>query len=78
MPRKKKEVTQETPEEILETPEESEETLEESEESEEDRPRVQLGEDIQLGVEEFDDDKDSVSTEDELASKAVDVVALNL
>lgn len=42
------------------------------------RPRVQLGEDIELGVDEIDGDKDSISTEDEIASKAVDVVALNL
>jgi hypothetical protein len=57
----------------------AEESEEESDdESEEERPRVQLGEEIQLDAMEFDDDKDSVSTEDELASKAVEVVALNL
>lgn len=45
----------------------------------EDRPRVQLGEDVQLSAEDIEgDDKASVSTEDEIISKAVDVVALNL
>jgi len=57
----------------------AEESEEESDsDSDAERPRVQLGEEIQLDAMEFDDDKDSVSTEDELASKAVDVVALNL
>ena len=50
----------------------------EDEGSEDERPRVQLGEDIQLDLDDVEDDKASVSTEDEIASKAVDVVALNL
>lgn len=45
----------------------------------EDRPRVQLGEDVQLSAEDIDgDDKASVSTEDEITSKAIESVALNL
>lgn len=43
--------------------------------SEEDRPRVQLGEDVEL---DFDDDAASATTEEELAAKATEVVALNL
>jgi hypothetical protein len=47
-------------------------------ESEDDRPKIALGEDIQL--EDDEDDKVSVSTEDELLQKAgeAEVVALNL
>jgi len=47
--------------------------------SEDDRPKIALGEDIKLEEDE-DDDKASVSTEDELLQKAgeSDVVALNL
>jgi len=46
--------------------------------SEDDRPKIALGEDIKL--EDDEDDKASVSTEDELLQKAgeSDVVALNL
>jgi hypothetical protein len=43
---------------------------------EEDRPKVTLGEDVTLDDE--DDDKVSVSTEDELQQKATETVALNL
>ena len=46
--------------------------------SEDERPRVQLGEDVQLEVDDVEDDAKSTSTEDEIASKTVDVVALNL
>jgi hypothetical protein len=44
-------------------------------EEDEDRPKVTLGEDATL---EDEDDKDSVSTEDELKQKATETVALNL
>ena len=47
----------------------------EDEDSEEERPKVTLGEDVAL---EDDDDKVSVSTEDELRQKESDTVALNL
>jgi hypothetical protein len=47
------------------------------EEEEEDRPKVTLGEDVNLEDDE-DDEKASVSTEDELKQKTTDTVALNL
>lgn len=53
------------------------ETEDEDEEDEEERPKVTLGEDVTLDDEE-DDDKASVSTEDELRQKANETVALNL
>jgi hypothetical protein len=49
---------------------------EDEESEEEDRPKVTLGEDVTLDDE--DDDKVSVSTEDELQQKATETVALNL
>ena len=54
------------------------ETDDEDEDSEdEDRPKVTLGEDVTLDEEE-DDDKASISTEDELRQKTKETVALNL
>ena len=54
------------------------ETEDEEDESEdEDRPKVTIGEDVTLDDEE-DDDKASISTEDELQRKATESVALNL
>lgn len=60
----------------FETDNEEEDSEEDSEEEE--RPKIALGEDIKL--EDEDDDKASVSTEDELLQKAgeSEVVALNL
>jgi hypothetical protein len=50
---------------------------EEDEESEDDLPKIALGEEVTL--DDFDDDKVSVSTEDELAAKSgTETVALNL
>lgn len=71
-------VTFEEKPQVREIPAAEESEDESDSDSDAERPRVQLGEEIQLDAEEFDDDKQSVSTEDELASKAVDVVALNL
>lgn len=52
---------------------------EDDDDEEEDRPKVTLGEDVELSDdEEEDDDKASVSTEDELQRKATETVALNL
>lgn len=48
---------------------------EEEEDEDEERPKVTLGEDVTL---DDDDDKASVSTEDELRQKATETVALNL
>jgi len=54
------------------------ETDDDDEDSEdEDRPKVTLGEDVTLDEEE-DDDKASISTEDELRQKTKETVALNL
>ena len=50
---------------------------EEDSDDEEERPKVTLGEDVTLEDEE-DDDKASISTEDELKQKATETVALNL
>lgn len=58
--------------------EDEEESESDDDSQAEDRPRVQLGEDIKLDDDDIDGDKASVSTEDEIASKAVEVVALNL
>lgn len=71
-------VTFEEKPQVREIPAAEESDSDSDSDSDAERPRVQLGEEIQLDAEEFDDDKQSVSTEDELASKAVDVVALNL
>jgi len=49
------------------------ETEDESDDDEEERPKMMVGEETTL-----DDDKDSVSTEDEIAAKATETVALNL
>jgi ribosomal protein L12E/L44/L45/RPP1/RPP2 len=71
-------VTFEEKPKVLEFETDDEEEEEEEEEDEE-RPKISLGEDIKLDDEE-DDDKVSVSTEDELLQKAgeSEVVALNL
>jgi hypothetical protein len=53
------------------------ETEDEEEEEDEERPKVTLGEDVTLDDEE-EDDKVSVSTEDELRQKATETFALNL
>lgn len=54
-------------------------TEEEDETSdEEEQPRIQLGEEIKLEGDDIEGDADSVTTEDEIASKTMDVVALNL
>jgi hypothetical protein len=59
----------------FETDDEEEEESEDG--SEDDRPKISLGEEVVL--EDFDDDKASVSTEEELARKAEsETVALNL
>lgn len=60
----------------FETDDEEEESSESG--SEDDRPKISLGEDVVL--DDFDDDKASVSTEEELARKAgeTETVALNL
>lgn len=64
--------------EVQEFESEAEESSDSDDDSDVERPRVQLGEEIQLEADDIDGDKDSISTEDEIASKAVDVVALNL
>jgi hypothetical protein len=58
---------------------ETDDEEEDSDDSEEERPKISLGEDIKLDDDE-EDDKVSVSTEDELLQKAgqSDTVALNL
>lgn len=53
------------------------ETDDEEDSEDEERPKVTLGEDVKLDDEE-DDDKASISTEDELKQKTADTVALNL
>lgn len=58
-------------------PEVHEFETDDDEDEDEDRPKVTLGEDATLDDEE-DDDKVSVSTEDELRQKATETVALNL
>ena len=50
---------------------------EDGDSEDEDRPKVTLGEDVTLDEEE-DDDKASISTEDELRQKTKETVALNL
>lgn len=52
------------------------ETDDEEDSDEEERPKVTLGEDVELSDDE--DDTASVSTEDELKQKATETVALNL
>jgi hypothetical protein len=54
------------------------ESEDEDSDSDSERPRVQLGEDVQLEADDIEDDAKSTSTEDEIASKTADVVALNL
>ena len=63
---------------VVEFETDNEESEDEDASDDEDRPKISLGEDITL--EDEDDDKASVSTEDELLRKAgeSDVVALNL
>jgi hypothetical protein len=72
-------VTFEEKPKVVEFETDNEESEEESVGSEdEDRPKISLGEEVKL--DDFDDDKASISTEDELLQKAgdADVVALNL
>ena len=64
---------------VVEFETDNEESEEESDGSEDDdRPKISLGEDIKL--DDFEDDKASISTEDELLQKAgeAETVALNL
>jgi hypothetical protein len=68
-------VTFEEKPQIREFESDAEEDEESEEGSEDERPRVQLGEDVKL---DFDDDAASATTEEEIAAKASDVVALNL
>jgi hypothetical protein len=64
---------------IVEFETDNEESEEESDGSEDDdRPKISLGEEVKL--DDFEDDKASISTEDELLQKAgeAETVALNL
>jgi hypothetical protein len=71
-------VTFEEKPKVVEFETDDEEESEEDGSEDEDRPKISLGEEVKL--DDFDDDKASISTEDELLQKAgdADVVALNL